>query len=406
MKKTIRNKEFLLFVLAVCLATFTMEMINGRFWLTDFQVYYSAAQNFFHGQPVYQVCFDMGSGYYKYSPVILFFFLPLCFLSYKIAAIIYFFILGLVYWYTFALILKILKRYFFTMAIKHEGLLVSLSFIFILIYFVREMHLGNVNIIMLVLCCQALWYYLERKPALGSLFFGLVLLTKPFYLLLLLPLLWRKNWKAIAWSGLVLVCGGLIPFLYTGISGGFALYSGWFRTILSHGQAFPGMGSLDYILRQNVFPALPGYAEYIIMLVACGLAVWFILDNLKSERDSKVGNIYPEGNFIFEWFLLIALLPVLFKNDWVQLQLSAPLITFMIFYISGTKKYWLIPVMIILLFFFSANSDDLLGKELSGKLVKMGLMGLSNFLLIMVSLSMFLDFRKKNSRKFQKQTPV
>ncbi len=396
-KRNIFN-GFTIFVAIVCLLTFTLNMINGRFWLADFRVYYSAARSFFSGEQVYQISFVSGSGYYKYSPVILFFFLPICFLSFKIASVVYFFILGVGYWYAFTVIRKLLKKYFFTWDGKYEVLAVSLSFICILIYFTREMHLGNINIFMLLLCCQALWCYLEDKPASGSLFLGLVLLTKPFFLLLLLPLIWRKNWKAIAWLGFVLACGGMIPFLYPGITESLILYSGWFKAILAHDLTFPGMNSLGYIFRHGVFPALPDYAEYLIILAACGFATWFILANLKSERKEKDGDVQSEINFIFEWFLIISLLPVLFKTDWVQLLLSAPLITFMIFYLFNTKKYWLIPIMVFLLFFFGANSDDLLGKELSGKLFKMGLMGISDFLLVMLSLLMFLDFRKRKNR--------
>ena len=405
MKKVNLNYGFMLFLMVICLVTFTLEMINGRFWLGDFKVYYSAAQNFFSGEQVYLLDFYKGSGFYKYSPVVLFFFLPLTILSYKIASIIHFFILGFAFWYSFTLILKILKKYFFRWEIKHEGWLLCLSFICILIYFTREMHLGNINIIMLLLCCQALQCYLDKKFFLGSLFFGLVVLTKPFYLLLLLPLFWRKNWRGLIWFIFVLACGGIIPFLYLGFTDGLTLYSGWFSTILVHSQDFPGMGSIDYLIRHNIYTALPGFAEYIIMLMMCGFSTGFVLTNIKKERNVKNGEVLAERNFIFEWFLILSLLPVLFKTDWVQLLLSAPLITFMIFYISCTKKYWLIPIMVFLLFFFGANSDDLLGKELSGKFLTMGFMGLSNFILVIISLFMFLDFRKGKNLIYPKRSP-
>lgn len=399
MKKTRLNIGFLVFVAIICLATFTIEMINGRFWLTDFRVYYSAAMNFFSGAQVYGVCYDMGSGYYKYSPTVLFFFSPYCIFPYKIAAIIHFFILGFAFWYTFKLILDIFKKYLFINEFKHEGWLLSLAFICILIHFTREMHLGNINIIMLLLCLQVLHFYLERKSFAGSLMFGIVVLAKPFYLLLLIPLILRKSWKAIAWLGLIVAIGGLIPFIYLGFTDSMALYSGWFRTILSHNTDYPGMGSLDYLIRHNFFPSMPGFTEYLIIFTACVFASWFILSNIKMEKSQRNDKSLADMNFIIEWFLMISLLPVLFKTDWVQLLLSAPLIAFIISYITVRKKYWMIPGMVVLLFFYGANSDDLLGRELSGKILKLGLMGLSNFLLVMISLIMFLNFRKSKSRE-------
>jgi hypothetical protein len=94
------------------------------------------------------------------------------------------------------------------------------------------------------------------------------------------------------------------------------------------------------------------------------------------------------GDFLFEWFLLLALLPNLIKTDWVLLVFSAPLIAFMIFSVAAQKKYRWIPFMILLLFFYSANSDDLLGRNLSHTILYSGLMGLSNFLLILMALVM------------------
>lgn len=387
---------FLILISAIVLTTFIFEMINGRLWLADFKVYYSAAYNFFSGEQVYLVSFYMGSGFYKYSPAILVFFLPYCFLSYKVASIIHFFILGIAFWYAFTFILKILKKYFFQGVIRYEVWLLSLSFVCILIHFTREMHLGNINIIMLLLCCQALYFYLSEKPLKGSLLLGLVLLAKPFYILLLIPLLVRKKWNALAWLGVVLAGGALFPILIRGFSGTLELYSAWVKTILVHGVDFPGMTSLDYLLRHHFFPAMPGYAGYIIMIVTCGIVAWFVFSDRMREQNSKKRTDLLHVNFIFEWFLILALLPVLFKTDWVQLMLSAPLITFMIFYISSTKKYWMIPIMVILLFFFGANSDDLLGRELSGTFLTMGLLGLSNFILVLLSVYMFLDFRKRN----------
>ena len=399
MKKTEINKGFIIFLSLICLVAITLEMINGRFWLTDFQVYYSAAHNFLSAGAVYHVCFDSGSGFYKYSPVILFFFIPYTLLSYKIASVIHFTVLAFALGYTYTLLLRILKKYFPGNGIRREGLLLSLSFIGILVPFTREMHLGNINILILLLSCQAVMLYIEEKPFSGSLLLGLVVLAKPFYLLLILPLILRKQWKAIGWLGAVLAAGSILPFFLHGIDYTMTLYSGWFSTMIGHSTDYPGMSSLGYLIRHNLFPTMPGFAEYVIIFLYCGLMTWFITYNKIQEEKVKDDNFTMHGNFFFEWILMLSFMSLLFRTDWVLLLLTAPLITFIVFYISQTKRFWLIPILVIFLFFYGANSDDLLGKGLSGSILRSGLMGLGNFCIVILALILFLDFRKMKANK-------
>ena len=399
MKKTEFNKRFIIFLSLICLITITLEMINGRFWLTDFQVYYSAAHNFLSGDAVYHVCFDSGSGFYKYSPVLLFFFMPYTLLSYKIASVIHFIVLAFALGYTYSLVISILKKYFFGNGIRREGLLLSLSFIGILVPFSREMHLGNINILILLLSCQAIMFFIDEKPFSGSLLLGLVILAKPFYLLLLLPLILRKQWKAIGWLGIVVACGAILPFFLYGVDYTVTLYSGWFSTMIGHSTDYPGMSSLGYLVRHNFFPALTGNAEYVIILLYSGLMMWFINYNRSREQKVDDGKITMQGNFFFEWILMLSFMSLLFRTDWVLLLLTAPLIMFIIFYISQTRRFWLIPVLVVFLFLYGANSDDLLGKELSGAILRSGLMGLGNFCIVILSLILFLDFRKMKTFK-------
>ncbi len=111
---------FGLIVIAVCLANFILNNVNGRFWLSDFNVYYTAAKNLISGGPVYLHAFGDGSGYYKYSPVILCFFLPYAALSYYAASVIHFVILSFSFFYAFILVYRILKKYFFLESIGKE----------------------------------------------------------------------------------------------------------------------------------------------------------------------------------------------------------------------------------------------------------------------------------------------
>ncbi|MEI7725648.1 MAG: glycosyltransferase family 87 protein [Bacteroidota bacterium] len=390
-KKDILN-SFTIFVAIITLITFILNMVNGRFHLGDFMVYYTAAENLISGKPIYLVSFYSGSGFYKYSPTTLFIFLPYVFFNFKTAAVIHFFILGIAYWYTLNLIRKLIEDYFPLENIKHVYFLLSVSFVCILIHFTREMYLGNVNILLLMLCCLSIRNILTGKAMQGGMLLGIVIITKPYLAILLLPLLLRRKWRVIGWLCLTAACGLIIPFIFFGPLRGMDIYGEWVKSIMIHGEDFPGKTSIDYFIRFHI-PSWPEWGILVVFFFICSIVIMFILRNIRMEKQKETDTSISDMNFIFEWFLLIALLPNLIKADWVLLLFSTPLIMLMIFDIVSRKKYVWIIVLIPILFFYGANSDDLLGKAVSHTILESGFMGLSNFLLVMVSLCMFLSLR-------------
>lgn len=66
-------------------------IINGRFHLWDFHVYYHAAEDWLSGGEVYGKSYGLSSGFYKYSLTALIPFVPFTFLPYFWAASVYYF---------------------------------------------------------------------------------------------------------------------------------------------------------------------------------------------------------------------------------------------------------------------------------------------------------------------------
>ena len=252
---------FGLFVLVICLANIIMNNVNHRFWLTDFNVYYTAAKNLTTGSAVYLQAFGDGSGYYKYSPLILCFYMPYLSLNYYVASVIHFTILSAAFFYAFVLIYRMLTRYFFPEPVKRAALLLSIAFTCIMIHLVRELYLGNINILLLCLCLVALRHYLKGRTVGGSILLGLVILTKPFYLLLILPLLFRKKFRAIAVIAVTLMVGLLLPFIFFGIDRTLSLYSGWMKIMEVHSAVFPGKNTLEYLVSYYFITDLPWYTD-------------------------------------------------------------------------------------------------------------------------------------------------
>ena len=389
---------FTIFVIILCLLNLLINNINGRFFVSDFKVYYLAAKNLIAGGNVYFIAFGEDSGFYKYSPLTLMFFLPYTLLNLKAAAIIHFCILSIAYWYSFLLIRKMFKDYFFTQ-VNREGWLLSLAVISTMIFLVKELYLGNINILLIMLLLIALTNLTSGKEWKGAVILGLVVLTKPFFLLLILPLMLRKKFRALMIMSITILAGFLIPFLFLGINRGLALHLDWFKTVLGHSSDFPSLNSIDYLLKRYFFPGLPGYFEYFIILSGGLLSIWFIISNLRQEKKSGNEEKTGKANFIFEWFIIMAMIPNITKTDTEHFLASIPIITFIIYYISVKRKYFLSPVMVVLIFFYGANSQDLLGAEFSKRLFYMGLIGFSNLLLIVMSLILFLDWRRCDSLK-------
>lgn len=395
---TFRNNPlfgFGLFVLVICLANIIMNNVNQRFWLTDFNVYYTAAKNLTTGSAVYLQAFGDGSGYYKYSPLILCFYMPYLFLNYYVASVIHFTILSAAFFYAFILIYRMLTRYFFREPVSRAGLLLSIAFSCIMIHLVRELYLGNINILLLCLCLVALRHYLKGKTVGGSILLGMVILTKPFYLLLILPLLFRKKFRAIAVIAVTLLVGLLLPFIFFGIDRTLSLYAGWIKIMEVHSAVFPGKSTLEYLVSYYLIPDLPRYTDILIIFIVAILFSVFSWYNLKQEKSLSHPGQSWEQDFIFEWWILLALIPNLVKTDSEHFLSTAPLLAFLVFFIATRKKYWLIPVLVVLIFFYGANSTDLLGITLSEKLFSMGFLGLSNLVLVILSFVIFLNFRIK-----------
>ena len=163
--------------------------------------------------------------------------------------------------------------------------------------------------------------------------------------------------------------------------------------MMIHEQGYPGMNSIEYLLRHYFFPEMKGYVTYIIIVSAAILLAWSILMNLKRERNHPDHAEISSLHLGFEWFLILALIPDLVKTDSEHFLATGPLITFIIYFIALRKKRILIPLMVFLVFFYGANSTDLLGRELSDRLFSMGLLGLSNLLIVLLSVILFFQIK-------------
>jgi hypothetical protein len=154
------------------------------------------------------------------------------------------------------------------------------------------------------------------------------------------------------------------------------------------------MTSLHYLISQLI-SGWPSWGILLCDVIILIPVMYLIILNANGERRDGSGEDRITAGITYEWFLLLALLPALISTDWVVILLSAPLVGFMVFHIEGTRRYWWIAALILPVVAAGINSDDLLGRPLSGFLLHSGLMGLANMVLVLFSLVMFLNRKRK-----------
>jgi len=386
------HKVYILIMALLFILFAVLEAINKRFWLHDFQVYYDAATNFFSGKTVYGITFGLGSGYYKYSPFALFIFYPLTWVSYDVAKVIYFIILSLLIVITVIKSDRLVKEKLFGQLDTKPRLLILLIItIAFLQHIYYELHLGNINILLLLLSLYALYLLLKKKEWATGLILALAILIKPHFLILLPWLFLRKRFIAISSCISGIAFGLWIPSLYIGFNANMQLLAQWKETMLRHnispvdgqdtiyswfyritGSSIAEASQNLYVLSVLVFVALLMFAFYIY--------------NKRREPEIADNNGLEIKNSVFEYLILIALIPNLTVTDSEHFLFSVPLIAWVINYLFIRKPGYLLTVLVVMiLFLYGGNLREAIGAPASKWMTTTGILGLGNILLIGMS---------------------
>jgi len=207
------------------------EIWNGRFWLSDFEVYYKSAVRILQGQNLYRIG---GDGFYlfKYSPVSAILFIPFAVLPFWIAKI--------VYWAFYSFIILACINITIRLALsERSGIkparinsLVLLTGLILMVHFFMELHLGQVTFILLALYLLSCRGLMTGKPWQVGFYLALSLLIKPFGLIFIPYLLYKGKWKEFVYLLVFMVILALIPlFFYHSIVLVTNQYASWFHEV-------------------------------------------------------------------------------------------------------------------------------------------------------------------------------
>lgn len=387
--------KFILFSLLICTAIFVVENINGKFFLNDLKVYYLAAEALISKQQVYGVPFGLSSGYYKYSPFTLLLFTPYTLFSFEVARVIHFIVLFLVIVSSIILVKHIITNYLFKEIEGNKELGLSLIFVCVLFHLVRELHMGNINIILVLLINLALLSILKSKYIYGGVLLALIIMTKPYFLILLLPLIAHKKIKTILVLLSSIIIFVALPSLFLGIEKNIALHQSWIDSMLQHNASLTSNQTIQSLIKYYVYSDLPARFQYYIIAFVGFLYSAFFLLYKRFERRNKIEQASKNRRLTIEFFILMAIVPNLVITDTEHFLLSLPIIAAILSYLFIKRNYKLLISFIIIVFFYAGNSPDLLGRGLSDLFHQMGLLGLSNIILIIMMMYLTNQSRKE-----------
>jgi hypothetical protein len=388
-----RNKVFVLFSLSFFILIFTLENINGRFWLNDFKVYYLAAKALLSGSQVYGTVFGLDTGYYKYSPFILLLFTPFCLLSFYAASVIQFILIAASTLVSMLVIQYILSNFLFDSQHPRRNRLLSLGILCVVGHLFRELHMGNVNMIVVLLLSMGLLFTLENNAILSGICIGIAIMIKPYFLLLMLPLFLYKKIKTMQGIVAVLIFAVIVPFVVFGFFEGASLHQQWIASMVQHNTYITSNQNIQAIIAYYSNSSISNSVQYYVMLIIVIAYVGFFYYSRRLGKKWQLYEKVERTSFIIGYFMMFAIIPNILLTDTEHFIFSLPLILFLLNYLAVSKNYVAIGGFVVLIFFYGCNSPDIIGSVLFNKFDRMGLIGISNLVLIGSSVYLALKYK-------------
>lgn len=210
-----RQREIgLWFLIALCSFFFLGELINGRLWMSDLEVYYRAAGRLLEGKNLYRYAED-AHYIFKYSPVSAAYFIPVLILPFSIAKILYWLFLTWIIVLVFRNVLRC-ADYDLIDPQNHSRFnnIILTGGIFFAVHYLRELHLGQVNFLLLAFYVWSIVLLENNKPASFGFVLAFTIFLKPFGLIFLPWLILMRKYKEVLWLITGLTILSLIPLLF------------------------------------------------------------------------------------------------------------------------------------------------------------------------------------------------
>lgn len=369
------------------LALFVIEHINGRFWLNDFRVYYGAGEALLKGEPLYGVAHGLDSGVFKYAPALAMFYALFALLPYGIAASIQFALIAIAFIDGSIRIDRLVREKLFPQ--RPAGYLpLFLTALVCVVHLHRELHLGNMNMLLLWVLVIVLERLLNGNRTIGAMLIGIAILAKPHFVVLLPLLVLFGKYRELGISIGVVVLGIVLPSLFLGPATNLEVHNAWFSAMAEHNSSLIYTGGDDYRSVNTIYSFLhrsvgkyflePTSVEAYTILGGIVLVFGAFLLWLKS-RTSSLPSLFAIG-----YFLILALVPGITLTDTEHFLLSMPLVAYLIHHLVPiARPHWLPLLGIPILLTYGGNWEDALG-PFAAELIHYGVLGIGNVFLILI----------------------
>lgn len=361
-------------VAGLTVAAILLDLVNGRFWASDFRVYWSAARGLLEHGPVYGVAFGEHTGFYKYAPVVAMGFVPAALLPYSLAAVLHVMVSGLLLIPILLTLERILMRHMLGMHAPRILLRQVLVLICCAVLIARELHLGNVNlwlVLGVVLATEAL---LDGSDAFAGVLFGALWLLKPYLVFMAIPLVVAGRWKLLQRAALTVALALVLPLPFLGPQRWLQLHGEWLGAMATHSSYLTSPDTFQSMLSAVVQKRTLVHPGLIIAVAALLLAVYA----WSQQRSAHI----RERSLVLPLWLAFAAVPHLVITDQEHFLYSLPMIALVLaraFTHKATPTTWLFVLAMAL---YATRSSDLWGGAVEAQLVAMGALGLGNLLLM------------------------
>ena len=363
-------------VLVLALAM-VLEMVNGRFWLNDLRVYVMAADALRHGQVVYGIPFGLDTGFYKYAPGLLYLFIPYTFIPFTAACVLHFILISAALLSVFQRMERLLMRYILHVHPPRIVLRAFLGFLCVAVHVVRELHLGNVNVLLLWCIMVAVEAMLEERDIPAGLLLGLAIFVKPYLLLSLVPVVVLRRTAVLGWALVAVTIGLALPLLIEGPTTGWSLNGSWITAMRAHGDYLISANTLRSLLSHVVGRQLPAFWD-LFFIAAAGVLVTGVT---WMDRQKDQGRSLILGSSV-----ALACVPLLVVTDVQHFLLALPLILWTLAQLFRRPSPLRAFAFTVAMLAYGTDSTDLWGPELASRLEQAGLVGWGTLLLLSTAL--------------------
>lgn len=359
-----QHYKWIIFLVLISLGSLAGELINNRFTMSDLEVYHKTAVRLSQGEELYRsVEEDPWEHYvFKYSPPSAFLFLPFVFTGFTAAKYLYWAFL------TFILghILFLLYRIFIPGGKASGKVILSLILAMAIggTHFFRELHLGQVNLVLLWFYIIALYAFQKNNSLLSGVMLAASLFIKPFALIFIPFLLISRRYKTSLYMLAFTIIFFLLPFIfYPDLSLFKGLYASWINELgieLGNKQDLLAAGNhtiFSVLARYTPISLLPiegsgrWIYQLIILLFIAAIVLRYMLKDSTGEGYIKI------------FIILTAMIPLLAFTSYNAFIFSLPLFTFLLFHF-GKMSLIIKIIFIVSCLLIGGNIYDVAGPGL------------------------------------------